>query len=84
MKEGMIYQLFAKACRESGCAIKPSNDMQVIYRFTELVVEKVLDEVADRAYCSGDRAWSNELDRSWVELEFGMGKLAELKNESAI
>lgn len=40
MKEGMVYQLFAKACRESGFAIKPSNDMQVIYRFTELVVKE--------------------------------------------
>ena len=29
-----------------------------------------------------DEAWSNELDRPWVELEFGIGKLAELKNES--
>lgn len=43
MKEGMIYQLFAKACRESGCAIKPSNDLDVIYRFTELLVRECAD-----------------------------------------
>lgn len=46
MKEGMIYQLFAKACRESGCAIKPSNDLDVIYRFTELLIKEAAD-VAD-------------------------------------
>lgn len=40
MKEGMIYQLFAKACRESGCAIKPSNDLDVIYKFTELLINE--------------------------------------------
>ena len=51
-------------------------------KFAELIVAKVLDEVAERAYYSGDRAWSDELDRRWVELEFGMGELAELKNDA--
>lgn len=46
MKEGMIYQLFAKACRESGCAIKPSNDLDVIYKFAELLI-KECGRVAD-------------------------------------
>ena len=50
-------------------------------KFAELIVAKVLDEVATRAFVSGDRAWSDDLDRQWVELEFGFGKLAELKNE---
>ncbi len=50
-------------------------------KFAQLIVAKVLDEVAERAYYSGDRAWSDELDRRWVELEFGMGELAELKND---
>jgi hypothetical protein len=50
-------------------------------RFTALIVARVLDEVEQRAYYTGDRNWSNELDRPWVELEFGIGKLAELKNE---
>ena len=45
--------------------------------FVELIVKKTLDEVAARAYYSGDRAWSNDLDRQWVELEFGFGKLTE-------
>jgi hypothetical protein len=48
-------------------------------RFTALIVARVLDEVEQRAYYTGDRNWSDELDRPWVELEFGIGKLAELK-----
>jgi hypothetical protein len=50
-------------------------------KFAELIVAKVLDEVATRAFVSGDRAWSDDVDRPWIELEFGYGKLAELKNE---
>jgi hypothetical protein len=52
-------------------------------RFTALIVARVLDEVEQRAYYTGDRNWSDELDRPWVELEFGIGKLAELKNENS-
>jgi hypothetical protein len=52
-----------------------------IEKFAELIVKKVLDEVTERAWVSGDRVWSDELDRPWIELEFGLGKLAELKNE---
>ena len=48
-------------------------------KFAELIVAKVLDEVATRAYVSGDRAWSDDVDRPWIELEFGYGKLAEMK-----
>ena len=50
-------------------------------KFAELIVAKVLDEVAFRAYVSGDRAWSDDADRHWVELEFGFGRLAKMKNE---
>ena len=50
-------------------------------RFTALIVARVLDEVEQRANYTGDRNWSDELDRPWVELEFGIGELAELKNE---
>ena len=53
-------------------------------RFTALIVARVLDEVEQRAYYTGDRNWSDELDRPWVELEFGIGKLAELKNGATI
>lgn len=48
-------------------------------KFAQLIVAKVLDEVAERAYYSGDRAWSDDADRHWVELEFGIGTLSELK-----
>ena len=48
-------------------------------KFVELIVTKVLDEVANRAFYSGDRAWSDEHDRPWVELEFGFGTLADIK-----
>jgi hypothetical protein len=48
-------------------------------KFAELIVAKVLDEVATRAYVCGDRSWSDDLDRPWIELEFGYGKLAEMK-----
>ena len=51
-------------------------------KFAELIVTNVLDEVAERAYNSGDRAWSDELDRPWIELIFGFGKLAESDNET--
>ena len=50
-------------------------------KFAELIIDAVLDEVAERAYYSGDRAWSDELDRRWIELEFGFGELAEKQNE---
>lgn len=50
-------------------------------KFAQLIVAKVLDEVATRAFVSGDRAWSDDIDRPWVELEFGIGKLAELLND---
>lgn len=45
--------------------------------FTEKLVNLVLDEVEQRAYYSGDRAWSDTEDRQWIQLEFGFGKLYE-------
>jgi len=48
-------------------------------KFAELIVKKVLDEVADRAFVCGDRAWSDDLDRQWVELVFDLGPLSEIK-----
>jgi hypothetical protein len=51
-------------------------------RFTALIVARVLDEVEQRAYYTGDRNWSDELDRQWVELEFGMGPLAQAQRKA--
>lgn len=49
MKEGMIYQLLAGACRDCRLAFKPSReseDMDVIYKFAERVVREAA-RVAD-------------------------------------
>lgn len=50
------------------------EDLEV---FAKLLVDDVLYEVAERAYYSGDRAWSDDLDRPWIELEYGFGELVE-------
>ena len=47
--------------------------------FARLVVEETLTQVAERAYYTGDRDWSDELDRQWIQLEFGYGKLHDTK-----
>ena len=53
-------------------------------KFAELIIKKTLDEVKERAYYSGDRAWSDETDRQWVELEFGIGPLADAQHKTGI
>lgn len=76
-----LIQEFEKASRLDvyGMGAKRVPWEATLERFTALIVARVLDEVAERAYICGDRAWSDELDRRWVELEFGFGKLTELK-----
>lgn len=51
-------------------------------KFAELIVKETLDAVNERAYYTGDRNWSDELDRQWVELEFGMGPLADAQRKA--
>lgn len=53
-----------------------------VEKFARLLIEAVLDEVKERAYYTGDRDWSDEVDRPWIQLEFGYGKLHEAKNGS--
>jgi hypothetical protein len=48
-----------------------------IERYTKLVVEETLTQVKERAYYTGDRDWSDEVDRPWIQLEFGYGSLAD-------
>jgi len=48
-------------------------------KFAKLIVEAVLDQVKERAYYTGDRDWSDEVDRPWIQLEFGYGSLADAK-----
>lgn len=50
---------------------------KVLERFAELIIEAVLDQVKERAYYTGDRDWSDEIDRPWIQLEFGYGALAK-------
>ena len=50
----------------------------------ELIVKDVLDEVAQRAYYIGDRAWSDDVDRPWIEMEYGMGHLADAQRQAGI
>jgi hypothetical protein len=50
-----------------------------VEQFVEAIVEATLTQVAERAYYTGDRDWSDELDRPWIQLEFGYGPLAEMK-----
>ena len=51
-----------------------------VKKFAELLVEAVLDQVKERAYYTGDRDWSDEVDRTWIQLEFGYGKLHDAKH----
>ena len=46
-------------------------------KFAQLIVEETLDKVKERAYYTGDRDWSDEVDRPWIQLEFGYGSLAD-------
>ena len=80
----LITQATSKPHRSQGIGGEPTH----IYpgtldpeKFAELIVEAVLDQVAERAYYTGDRDWSDEIDRPWIQLEFGYGKLAEMKND---
>ena len=51
-------------------------------KFSQLIVQDVLKQVETRAYYSGDRAWSDELDRPWIELEYGFGELADAQGQA--
>ena len=53
-------------------------------KFVELLVKDVLKEVDERAYYCGDRAWSDETDRPWIEMEYGFGKLADAQRKAGI
>jgi len=53
---------------------------EYVEKFAELLIEDVLNEVKDRAYYTGDRDWSDEVDRPWIQLEFGYGSLHDAKS----
>ena len=54
-------------------------DQAAILRLVNLVIEDVLDEVKERAYYTGDRDWSDEVDRPWIQLVYDYGKLSDAK-----
>jgi len=84
-----IKELFKRAGGKTSIQNLMSNPMQQreyhelwnenIQKFAELVIEDVLNEVKERAYYTGDRDWSDEVDRPWIQLEFGYGTLADAK-----
>ena len=53
------------------------GELEDFEKFVESIVEAVLDQVKERAYYTGDRDWSDEVDRPWIQLEFGYGALAK-------
>ena len=85
-----MNQRIKELARQSGISILYEYDgydghaavanLADIEKFAELIVESVLDQVKERAYYTGDRDWSDELDRPWIQLEFGYGSLADAKN----
>ena len=64
---------------QAGGSHYPDVGGKLLEKFAKLVVESVLDEVKDRAYYTGDRDWSDDLDRQWIQLEFGYGELHDAK-----
>jgi len=50
--------------------------------FAQKVVEETLTQVSERAYYTGDRDWSDELDRQWIQLEFGYGSLSDAQQKA--
>ena len=54
-------------------------DALQLEKFAELIVEATLDQVKERAYYTGDRDWSDAVDRPWIQLEFGYGPLHDAK-----
>jgi hypothetical protein len=67
----------ASAAYPSGQNSSWETQVNFLEKFAELIIEAVLDQVKERAYYTGDRDWSDEVDRPWIQLEFGYGSLAD-------
>jgi hypothetical protein len=70
-----IKELANKAVGKRSCYMIEAEYI----KFAKLIVEEVLDQVKERAYYTGDRDWSDEVDRPWIQLEFGYGPLEDAK-----
>jgi len=81
-----IEELFGKALDravpETWTSLAPDQLAKVTEEFAKLIVEEVLDQVKERAYYTGDRDWSDEIDRPWIQLEFGYGELHNAKHHT--
>lgn len=76
-----IQQLVKKAKESVPQGLTPDKWLEVYHEvFAKLVVEATLDQVKERAYYTGDRDWSDEVDRPWIQLEFGYGSLHDAKS----
>jgi hypothetical protein len=74
-----------QAQKQSGSdwEVHVETDRRLVFeKFAQLLVSDVLREVDTRAYVSGDRAWSDEVDRPWIELEYGFGRLADAQRQA--
>ena len=76
------YQAKKQSGYEDWEVYVPPDSQVVFEKFAQLLVSDVLREVDTRAYVSGDRAWSDEVDRPWIELEYGFGKLADAQRQA--
>lgn len=75
-----IKDLVDKAKAQVPAGLAPDQWLEVYHEtFAKLLVEDVLDEVKERAYYTGDRDWSDEVDRPWIQLEYGYGWLHDAK-----
>lgn len=73
------YQALDKAVPETYTQLSAEQLGKAQQAFAELIVEATLDQVKERAYYTGDRDWSDEVDRQWIQLEFGYGPLEDAK-----
>jgi hypothetical protein len=76
------YQAKKQSGYEDWEVYVPPDSQVVFEKFAQLLVSDVLREVDTRAYVSGDRAWSDDLDRPWIELEYGFGTLADAQRQA--
>ena len=73
-----VQQLADQAKKSVPHGLSPDKWIEVYNeKFAKLVIEATLDQVKERAYYTGDRDWSDEVDRPWIQLEFGYGTLAD-------
>ena len=74
----LIQKLVVQAKESVPAGLQPSEWLEVYHeKLVKAIVEETLTQVAERAYYTGDRDWSDDVDRQWIQLEFGYGPLAD-------